>query len=69
MKTLLLEIDDNSYQIILAFLKLLPNNHCRILTEDELSAEEHQHIQECIIQIQQGNYNEFDDWEVVKKQL
>jgi hypothetical protein len=69
MKTILLEVDDNSYQTVLAFIKLLPNNRCRVLEDDELSADEHQHIRECITQIQQGNYSEFDDGEVVKKQL
>ena len=69
MKTILLEVEDNSYQIILDFIKLLPENRCHILEEDELSKEEHQHIQRCLAQIQQGDYSEFDDWETVKNQL
>ena len=69
MKNIWLEVDDNSYQIILAFLSLLPDSHCRILVKDELSADEHQQLQAYITQIQQGDYSEFDDGEIVKKQL
>lgn len=70
MKTILLEVEDNSYQIILDFIKLLPQNRCHILEADDvLSPEDNQHIQKCLAQIAQGDYSEFDDWETVKKQL
>lgn len=69
MKTILLEIEDNTYQTILDFIKLLPENRCRVLDEDELSTDEHQHIQQCLAQIEQGDYSEFEDWETVKKRL
>jgi hypothetical protein len=69
MKTILLEIEDNTYQTILDFIKLLPENRCRVLDEDELSTDEHQHIQHCLAQIEQGDYSEFEDWETVKKRL
>ncbi|MEN9849390.1 MAG: hypothetical protein RL368_2130 [Pseudomonadota bacterium] len=66
MKTLLLEIDDRDYATILAFTKLLPETHCRVLEEDMLSEEEQHHIQACLTQIQQGDYSKFDDWEQAK---
>lgn len=70
MKTILLEVEDNSYQIILDFIKLLPQNCCHVLEPDNLlSSEENQHIKKCLAQIEQGDYSEFDDWEAVKTQL
>lgn len=66
MKTILLEIEDNAYQTILDFIKLLPENRCRILDEDELSTEERQQIEHCLTQIEQSDYSEFEDWETVK---
>lgn len=69
MKTILLEIEDNTYQTILDFIKLLPENRCRVLDEDELSTDEHQHIKHCLAQIEQDDYSEFEDWETVKKRL
>ncbi|MCK5536854.1 MAG: hypothetical protein KAI79_08505 [Bacteroidales bacterium] len=67
MKTILLEIDDNNYQTIVSFIKLIPN--CQILEENKLSKNEHQYIQNCIRQIEQKDYTEFDDWELVKHSL
>ncbi len=69
MKTILLEVEDNAYQTILDFIKLLPENRCHILEEPELLIDEQQHIQHCLTQIQQGDYSEFDDWETVKNTL
>lgn len=69
MKTILLEVEDNAYQTILDFIKLLPENRCHILEEPELLTDEQQHIQYCLTQIQQGDYSEFDDWETVKNTL
>ncbi len=70
MKTILLEVEDNSYQIILDFIKLLPQNRCHVLESDNvLSSEENQHIKKYLAQIEQGDYSEFDDWETVKNQL
>lgn len=70
MKTILLEVEDSSYQIILDFIKLLPQNRCHIIEPDDvLTPEENQHIQKCLAQITQGDYSEFEDWELVKNQL
>jgi trans-2-enoyl-CoA reductase len=69
MKTILLEVEDKTYQTILDFIKLLPENRCRVLNEDELSTDEQQHINHCLTQIEQGDYSEFEDWETVKKRL
>lgn len=69
MKTILLEVEDTAYQTILDFIKLLPENRCHILDEPELLTDEQQHIQRCLTQIQQGDYSEFDDWEMVKNTL
>lgn len=70
MQTILLEIEDNSYKIILDFIKLLPENLCHILEQDDLlSTEDNQHIQKCLAQIEQSDYREFDDWETVKNRL
>ncbi|MBS3953769.1 MAG: hypothetical protein KGZ88_12545 [Methylomicrobium sp.] len=66
MKTILLEVEDESYQTILDFIKLLPEQRCHILDEDELTKEEHHHVQKCLTQIAQGDYSEFDEWETVK---
>ena len=69
MKTLLLEVEDNSYQAILDFIKLLPENRCRILEDESLSTEEQQQIQHCLSQIKQGDYSDFDDFDTIKNQL
>ncbi|MFZ2727249.1 MAG: hypothetical protein WAX77_13415 [Methylococcaceae bacterium] len=70
MKTILLEIEDNSYQILLNFIQSLPGNQCHIIEQDnELSIEENQFIQNCLSQIEKGDYSEFDNWEIVKNQL
>jgi len=45
MKTIMLEIEDKTYQTVLDFIKLLPENRCRIIEDDSLSEDEHQHIQ------------------------
>lgn len=69
MKTILLEVEENSYQTILDFIKLLPKNQCRIINDDELSHQETQFIQKTIAQIQKNDYSEFEDWETVKTRL
>lgn len=69
MKTIHLEVEDNSYQAILNFIKLLPENRCRVLEDETLSKKEQQQIQHSLKQIKQGDYSEFDDWESVKEQL
>ncbi len=45
MKTILLEIEDKTYQTVLDFIKLLPENRCRIIEDDNLSEGEYQPIQ------------------------
>jgi len=69
MKTILLEVEENSYQTILNFIKLLPENDCRIIDDDELSNEERHHVQNTLKQIQQGDYSEFETWETVKNRV
>jgi hypothetical protein len=70
MKTILLEVEENSYQTILNFIKLLPKNQCRVINDDdELSTDETLHIQKTMAQIEQGDYSEFEDWETVKMRL
>jgi len=70
MKTILLEVEENSYQTILNFIKLLPKNQCRVINDDDdLSSDETLHIQKTMAQIEQGDYSEFEDWETVKKRL
>jgi len=69
MKTILLEVEDNSYQAILDFIKRLPENRCRILEGETLSTEEQQQVQHCLSQIKQGDYSEFDDFDNIKNQL
>jgi hypothetical protein len=66
MKTILLEVEENSYQTILNFIRLLPENQCRVIGDDELSSEELLHLQKVMAQIQQGDYSEFEAWETVK---
>jgi hypothetical protein len=65
MKTLVLEIKEDSYQTILN----LPKNQCRVINDDELSTEELDNVKQIMTQIQQGDYSEFEDWETVKKRL
>jgi hypothetical protein len=66
MKTILLEIEDNSYKALLSFIQTLPVNQCHIIEQDnELSIEENQFIQQCLSQIEKGDYSEFDNWETV----
>jgi len=69
MKNIYLEVEDNSYQTILDFIKLLPKNHCRVLSDDILSDEENLHIQQCLAQINKGDYSQFDDFDSIKKPL
>lgn len=70
MKTILLEVADESYQTILAFIQLLPENKCRLLNDDTLlSDNETLHIAKSITQIQQGDYSEFEEWDTVKARL
>lgn len=70
MKTILLEVADDSYQTILAFINLLPENKCHVLNDDTyLSDKETAHIQKAITQIQLGDYGEFEEWETVKARL
>lgn len=69
MKTILLEVEEQSYQMILNFIRSLPENQCRIITDDELSNDEFLHIQPIMQKIQQGDYSEFEDWETIKNRL
>ena len=69
MKTILLEVEENSYQTILNFIRLLPENQCRVIGDDELSSEELLHLQKTMAPIQQGDYSEFEAWEMVKTRL
>jgi 16S rRNA G966 N2-methylase RsmD len=69
VKTILLEVEEQSYQTILNFIKLLPENQCRVIDDDELSGEEQLQVQKVMAQIQQGDYSEFEAWEVVKVRL
>lgn len=69
MKTILLEVEEQSYQMILNFIRSLPENQCRIITDDELSNDEFLHIQPIMRKIQQGDYSEFEDWETIKNRL
>jgi hypothetical protein len=67
MKTVLLEIEDSSYNTLLSFINNLPKNVCRVLNDDDsLSQEESAHIQKIMTQIEQGDYSEFVDWDTVK---
>ena len=70
MKTILLEVEEKSYQTILNFIKLLPKNQCRVINDDdELSSDETLHIQKTMAQIEQGDYSEFEEWETVITRL
>ena len=69
MKTIHLEVEDDSFQAILNFIRLLPENRCRVLEDESLSAEEQQHIKHCLSQIKQGDYSEFEDFETIKDEL
>jgi len=69
MKTIHLEVEDSSYQAILNFIKLLPENRCRVLDDEILSVEEQQHVKNCLSQIKQGNYSDFDDFDTIKSEL
>jgi hypothetical protein len=67
MKTVLLEIEDSSYNTLLSFINNLPKNVCRVLNDDDsLSQEESAHIHKMMTQIEQGDYSEFVDWDTVK---
>jgi hypothetical protein len=71
MKTILLEIAENSYGSLLGFIQTLPKNECRVLSDndDVLSPKESLQIQKMMLQIDQGDYSEFEDWETVKTRL
>jgi hypothetical protein len=67
MKTVLLEIEDSSYNTLLNFINNLPKNVCRVLDDDDsLNQQESAHIQKMMMQIEQGDYSEFVDWDIVK---
>ncbi len=66
MKNIYLEVDEQAYETILAFIKLLPPQRCRVIEDDELTEEETIHINTCRAQIAQGDYSQFDEWERVK---
>jgi len=55
MKTIHLEVEDSSYQAILNFIKLLPENRYRVLEDEILSVEEQQHVKNCLSQTNQDN--------------
>ncbi len=70
MKTILLEVEDNSYYALLDFIEALPKNQCRVvINDDELSRDESVQVQKMMLQIDAGDYSEFEDWETVKTRL
>lgn len=69
MKTVLLEIEDNCYPALLGFIEGLPKNQCRVMNDDTLSSNEIKQIEIMIKQIDDGDYSDFEDWEMVKTRL
>ena len=70
MKTISLEIDERIYPQVLNFLRLLPEEQCHILEdEDSLSAEELAAVQTIQSRLRAGDESEFVDWDEIKERL
>jgi hypothetical protein len=71
MKTISLEIYDQVYPQIVNFLRLLPENCCHLLEDDdaELSPAEMSAIEMIRARLQTGDDSEFIDWENFKDKL
>ncbi len=71
MKTISLEINEQIYQQIISFLRLLPLHQCRIVEEDDdtLSSAELSEITVIRKSISRGNESDFEDWAKVKGEL
>ena len=69
MKTISLEVDEQIYPQILNFLRLLPEDRCQVLDdEDSPSPAELAAVQAIQSRLRQGD-GEFVDWDAIKEQL
>ncbi len=68
MKTISLEVDDNSYWDMMNFLRLLPKDRFHLLEDDSdsLSPEEQTQIKALQACLQAGDDSDFEDWEAIK---
>jgi len=70
MKTISLEIDEQIYPQVLNFLRLLPEDRCHILEdEDSLNPEELAALQDVQSRLRAGDESEFVDWDDIKDRL
>ncbi len=71
MKTISLEVDEQIYPHIVNFLRLLPEDSCHVLEDEDsaLSPQEHSAIQVIQAHLQAGDESEFEDWDDIKDTL
>ncbi len=70
MKTISLEVDEQIYSQVLGFLRLLPEDRCHVLDDDDRpSREELLAVQAAQACREQGGDTEFVDWDEIKGKL
>jgi hypothetical protein len=71
MKTLTVELDDDAYPKLLAFLRRLAADHHSILVSDDetLSEEEQTDVAAIRERVAAGDDSEFEDWADLRRKL
>ena len=70
MKTVTVEIDDQTYPKLIEFLKHLPKGHYELLEDkDSLEEEERAEIAAIRSRLTEADDGEFEDWSTVRKEL
>lgn len=71
MKTISLEVNEQVYQQVVNFLRLLPQESCHLLEEDpdKLSKEEINIIEDLQNRLKAGDHSDFEDWTQVRDTL
>jgi len=70
MKTVTVEIDEQTYPKLIEFLKRLPEDRYELFEDDgSLEQEERTEISAIRSRLKEGNDSEFEDWSAVRKDL
>jgi hypothetical protein len=71
MKSITIDISEKVYKTFRDFLELLPKDSFKIYDNDpdELTAEEEKAYYSIHKKIEKGDFNDFEDWDEVKKKF
>ena len=70
MKTVTVQVDEQTYPKLIEFLERLPRGHYEVFEDDDyLDEKEQAEISAIRSQLREGDDSEFEDWRKVRKDL